>query len=299
MRRTMIAARLLCMVLVVSCSSSPEQKQAAPTASQAPIQVEPIVNDKALLIVSSHDDLCMVDANLDGVPDVVLFSLWRPGGDQWELELRLAAIDGLTGATLWRSDRHEPMLFPSVRCADPIIFSYMKGAGSFAFDARSGKLIAQLRGSASMAEGLSHFLDEEIERRVGGLTVVLRDRKAPMLPPFANGEKLPMTLSASDETGERWSHSVGLYQSSPYGLSMTHTEDVIIVTGQEHRYGYDQPDSVIGVEAATGIQLWKRSFGRAFVVASGSRAYLSTDDVLRKIDPRTGKDEWFARASNP
>jgi outer membrane protein assembly factor BamB len=62
--------------------------------------------------------------------------------------------------------------------------------------------------------------------------------------------------------------------------------------------------ALLGIDPATGIELWKRPFGFIaaennpssidLVVAVKGRVYVGAGRRLRAIDPLTGNDIWFA-----
>ncbi len=303
MTRTRAAAVsvLACPAICSSCSPPAERQRAGLTGSESPVQVENVVRVKSLVDASTYDEVCLVDANQDGVPDLVVRSYWRPESTQsLELEKRLVAVDGLTGAALWRTEPGSADAFSRLLCAGPVVLNLERGKDALAFDARSGELLSRAPASDTPFVDASRFAAREVEMTVAGLSVLLRAPRAPSHPrPYCHGQALPMELSPSDNLGKRWSQSLGVYRGILEILRIAHTDDTIVVVGREGDT-IEGPDSAIGVDPATSRRFWTRSFARVgFVAARGPRAYLSADSVVRKIDARTGRDEWFARASSP
>jgi outer membrane protein assembly factor BamB len=296
--------------------------RASPFSSQDPEKPRPPSGPTKDFVRPFCADLCMVDANGDGVPDIALWS----GG--WS-ESHIVVVDGATGRGIWATPPLPNIAESFLHCTDPhTVVVGLKDFTVHAYEASTGALRWNVKVSDKPSKGAAGkgcvLIATDNKETVGlslkngakqscqaeGEPSNFRFRKASefamhgttyRLSKRAQGTEM-LSLSASG--GHEWGAELGVYANIPYAMFglFAATDKALIVGGREP--AGDIRVALLGVDPGTGKQLWKRPFGFIaaennpssidLVIAEKGRVYVGAGGRLRAIDPLTGNDIWLA-----
>jgi outer membrane protein assembly factor BamB len=267
-------------------------------------------------------DLCIVDANGDGVPDIALWS-----GD-WS-QSHIVVVDGETGHGIWATPTLPNLAESFLHCTDAhTVVVGLKDFTVRAYEAATGTVRWNVKVSDKPSKGAAGkgcvLIATDDEKSIGvslengarqscqpeAEPSNFRHRKASefemhgttyRLAKRAHGTEM-LSLTASG--GHEWGTELGVYANVPWALFglFAATDKALVVGGREP--AGDIKVALLGVDPATGKQLWKRPFGFIaaennpssidLVVAVKGRVYVGAGRRLRAIDPLTGNDIWLA-----